>query len=174
MRSTNSTLSRVLRKTSMSPELRGLYEVDRDNLPPLDEVKHRYSERRLLLADSVRLDSINIFGAAMKKEYCTLTEKDHLRMRMRAEVLATPDLAGRPFCLVSTMVGNREQAYGYSAVAFDTLQVKPGQWTTVSADFITPYILHRDDILSVSTWNAGGSPLQIRNVELLIYEPKSK
>jgi len=186
---------RIFGKTSIQPQWGSLLEIDRGNLPPLDSAVKNYSVREVMHADyenpdssipkefvcdtlgdgskhSFRLDNNNPFGAPFKKPFCELTSKDHLRFRLSASVYAKNDLTDRPFNLVFTMTGSRGQSYGYSSVQFDSSSVKSNQWTKVSADFVTPEILHSDDVVNVDIWNNGGSAILIDNVKLVLYEPK--
>jgi hypothetical protein len=175
--------------TSVKPEWNSLLEIDRGNLSPLSHVLNNYKATEIVIMSDdnikqqfdgggpqgksgIQLDSINQFGAVFKKPFCELTKKDHLRLRLSVDLIATEKLADHPFNLVFSMTGSRGQSYGYSSVQFDTTEVKPNQFTTVSADFVTPEMLHADDVISVNVWDNGGSPLFIYAARLTVYEPK--
>lgn len=187
----------VFGQTRMRPEWQSLMEVDRGNLSALDEVRELYTTRKVMSGDfeqpvepapgpvvircdtfgfnskgSQRLNHINDFSVTWERPFHEITSKDHIRMRFSADVYATPEFAGKSFNMVSKVIGNRWQVYGYSPIPFDTAQVKPGAWTHISGDFITPYILHPDDIVQVNIWNNGGAVIFVDNLELVIYEPK--
>lgn len=167
---------KIFGKTSVQSQWNSLLEIDRGNLPPFDQVKENYlGTSFVLIADDstkkIRLDNSNVYGAGFKKTFDELTKKDHLRIHFSVDVMATTNLVDHPFNLVFTMIGNREQAYGYSSVQFDTTIVKPDQWTSVSADFVTPEILHESDEVNVNVWNNGGSLIFIKNAKLVFYEP---
>lgn len=186
---------KVFGKTSVQPEWKSLLEIDRGNVPPLDSVMQNYTAKEVMRLDydhadaslptnfittspndsldkCLKLDKDNPYGALFQKSFGELSRKDHLRFRYTFSVYATPELADHPFYVVFSMTGRRGQQYGYASVAFDSTTVKPNQWTTVNADFVTPVILHHGDVINLNVWNYGGTPILIDRVKVTAFEPK--
>lgn len=183
---------KIFGKTQPDPSWRDLLEVDRGNLPPLETVKDRYTPKQIAFSDfeklsegnatcdtmgfqsshSLLLDPTHDFGATFRHPYDEVSDKDHVRLVAEAEVFAPDSLNGKAFYFVFNMTGSRGQAYGYASVGFDSSSVKPGKWVHLRAEFITPFLLHRDDVFGFSIWNANGATLLIDNVRLTAYEPK--
>lgn len=183
---------KIFGKTSVDPAWNDLLEIDRGNLPPLDAVKDHYTPKEISLQDfetpsegnftcdtlgfesthSLLLDKDHIYGAGFRKPFDALTEKDHLRFRVTAQVFASADFAGKDFNFLFFITGSRGQDYGKSSIAFDTTQVKPGRWCEVSAEYVSPHLLHRDDAFRFAIWNSGGAQVLFDKVRLVAYEPR--
>jgi hypothetical protein len=183
---------KIFGKTAVDPSWNELLEIDRGNLPPLEQVKSRYTEEQLALMDfetpsegnfscdtmgfesrhSLLLDAAHEYGAGFKKPFDQLSDKDHLRFRVTAEIFVTPEFAGKDLQLLFFMTGSRGQNYGYSSASFDTSQVKPGKWSSITAEYVTPHLLHSDDIFTFAIWNAAHTPVLADKVKILAFEPK--
>jgi hypothetical protein len=186
---------KVFGKTAVQPEWKSLLEIDRGNLLSIDSVSKNYTAKEVMNLDYQKPDSSilpvfilnypdsssnkclllskdNVYGAPFSKPFSQLTKKDHLRFKYNLSVYATQELADHPFYLVFSMTGRRGQQYGYASIAFDTTNVKPDRWNTISGEFVTPHILHSHDVVNINVWNYGQSALLIDDVKVISYEPK--
>lgn len=182
-------------KLDADGEIWKYWEISRENLPPMEEVAHLYTARQVLYSDyenkdqlrpdellcdtfgfnsshATVLDAEHIYGAVYKGRFDSLTTQDHLRIKMECDVYLPIESADKELSFAFTMTGNRKQSYGYSSTSVQKLGAKQGEWTHVSAWFVTPYILHSDDLLSVVIWNNGGGKVFVDNVKTTLYEPK--
>jgi hypothetical protein len=69
------------------------------------------------------------------------------------------------------MIGDRGQAYGYSALDIGTEETKKSNWVHVTKWLITPEILHRQDQLIITVLNYG-EKVFVDNASLTLCEPK--
>jgi hypothetical protein len=186
---------KVFGKTSVQPEWNSLLEIDRGNLPPLGEVQKNYTEHEVMNLDfekpdanipkdlicdtlglsgthCLRLNAANPYGAPFRKPFCELTSKDHLRLQMEMQLYMPGGFQQNTFYFVLSIKGSRGQSYGYTAISPRMIRMEDNGWVMCSADFVTPYILHRDDEVNVNIWDSGGEEMFIDNVVLTVYEPK--
>ncbi len=184
---------KVFLKTTLDPSAIKYLEVDREQLPPINIADYNsteklnvdYEDRRLLRADqlicdtfgyqsthSEILDRDHIYGALLKSQFDSICSKDYLRVKMECDVFIPAEYFEKELSLVCNMTGSREQNYGYTALSAQKLGAKPGEWSHISAWFVTPPILHKDDELTVLTWNNGGGKVFIDNTRITLYEPK--
>lgn len=193
-RMTGEYYRKIFGRTAYHPEWENLLEIDRGNLPPLESVKQNYRERAPLVFDfsevktngalaicdtaglgdrrPLLLDAEHEYYALLDAPFDSLTAKDHLRFRFTADVFAENDLAGKNFNLVFFADGKRDQQYGSVYTAFDTAQVHPGKWSRIQADFVSPYMLHRNDRIRFLLWNSGRTRLLFDNARIEIFEPQ--
>jgi hypothetical protein len=183
---------KIFGKTSVKPEWNALLEIDRWNLPPMDEVKGRYVPREIFFVDyetrknlrtdefvcdtlgsnskkSALLDETHPYGTYFKSPYDSITQKDHLRIKVEMDFYQlAPDLN---LNLTFSMTGRRGQTYGYAASGFSGTEVGKNGWSHADAWFVTPVMLHSDDVMTVGVWNANGQKVFVDNLKITIYEP---
>jgi hypothetical protein len=182
-------------KTNIDEDIQKHWEIDRNQVPPMEEVKDLYTPREVFFLDYEKknqlradelpcdtagfnsshctmLDAEHIYGAVYKHPFDSLTSQDHLRMKMECDVFIPAESFDKELSLTFNMVGNRKQNYGYRGTAVQKLGAQPGKWSHVEAWFFTPPILHSDDILSLVIWNNGGGKALVDNVKVTLYEPK--
>jgi hypothetical protein len=182
-------------RTEVKPEWNALLEIDRGNLPPIEEVKDRYTPRELLFVDyetrknlradelicdtlgsnsskSEILDNEHPYGTFLKFPYDSITKKDHLRIKMEIDVYNLPTDGSLDLNFTFSLTGKRGQTYGYAShrIIYGTEVGKEG-WSHISAWFATPVILHADDLVSLGVWNAGGQKVFVDNLKITAYEP---
>ncbi|MCU0434921.1 MAG: hypothetical protein MUC87_15805 [Bacteroidia bacterium] len=183
----------IFGRTAVPPGAEELLEIDRWNAAPLDEVLHKYNKTTLLdegfeqpvkfdskfICDtlgsggskkSMLLNSENKYAIHILRRYRQLTARDHVRVRISADVFGLEKSAAVLLNFDNLMLGR--QHYGYSGQNFDSTAVKYGQWNRIHADYITPVILHSRDTLSAGIWNNGGTSMLIDNIKVEVYEPK--
>jgi hypothetical protein len=179
---------KVFGKTSIEPEWNSLLEIDRGNLPPMEQVKDQYTSKEVFSVDYEKglhrngdppssgnlddnfgtLDSASVYGPFFKFPFDSLTSKDHLRLKIEMDVNCSEEnYPGLNFAF--SVTGRRGQSYGYAAQS--CVNLKKDEWTHAEAWFVTPEILHGTDVVSLGIWNAGGKKVFIDNVKITAYEP---
>ncbi|MCA6363985.1 MAG: hypothetical protein IM638_13175 [Bacteroidetes bacterium] len=182
----------VFGRTHIPPGAEDLLEIDRWNAPPLDEVMHKYKRTTLMNEDfeqlsksnlsylcdtlssgagkkSMELNNENIYSPYLIRALTDITDKDHVRVRISADVLSLEKSAAPNLVLVGQMRGRQD--YGYSGVGFDSASVKYGKWTRIQGDYITPVILHASDTLTAGILNAGGTKVLVDNLKVDVFIP---
>jgi hypothetical protein len=183
----------VFGRTHVPPGAEDLLEIDRWNAPPLDEVMHKYERTTLMNDDfeqvgnvntkylcdtlssgkgkkSIELNGENIYSPYLIRSLKEITDKDHVRIRITADVFGLEKLAATNLVLVGQMRGRQD--YGYSGTNFDSSTVKYGEWTQIQGDYLTPVILHSTDTLTAGIWNAGRTRVLIDNLKVDVFVPK--
>ncbi|MEO5644977.1 MAG: hypothetical protein ABIQ40_14405 [Bacteroidia bacterium] len=189
---TKKYYARVFGRTNVDPKWNSLLEIDRGNLPPIDTLNGYavkpiffadYESRKFLRNDelicdtlgsnsthSAVLDSDHPFGTYLKCPFDSLTDKDHLRIKIEMDVYnpsdTKPDLN-----FAFSITGRRGQTYGYASSPCFGAGSSKESWQHVSAWFVTPVILHQHDLLSLGVWNAGGQKVFADNLKITIYKP---
>ena len=103
-------------------------------------------------------------------KYNKLTDQDHLWVTAKMQIRFPKNYRSKLPCLVFSME-RKEGAYGYYA-PYITLDSTGGDWQKYSIDFLTPNIRNRNDKLKVFFWNRGKSSLELKNIEITIFEKK--
>ena len=186
---------KVFGKTSVKPEWNEFLEIDRGNLPPMKEVKDRYVSHEILSVDSETrknlrpnelicdtlgsnskqseiLDADHPYGPFFKFPFDSITSKDHLRIKMEMDVYNFPADGSLDLNFTFSMTGKRGQTYGYTANRVSGTEVGKDGWSRVTSWFVTPVILHSDDLASFGVWNAGGKKVFVDNLKITVYEPE--
>lgn len=186
----------VFGKTKIGPDTWKLLEINRYNPPPPEQVIGDYQGKEILFVDyetrhglrsdaqvcdtmgfnsahCEMLDQNFPYGVSLKIPYDSVTTRDHLRVKMECDAFIPAENFDKELSLTCYMTGNRKQTYGYNAIPVQRCGAQPGQWTHASAWFITPEILHDDDVFSVVIWNNGGARVWLDNFRVTVYELKS-
>lgn len=192
---TKSYYAAVFGRTEVKPEWNQLLEVDRGNLPPVEFPMYRYDTPDIFAADyetrknlradelicdtlgsnskqSAILDGEHTYGTYFEFPYDSLTQKDHLRLKMEMDVYDLPADGSLDLNFTFKMTGKRGQTYGYAANRVSGTEIGNEGWSHVSAWFVTPVILHSDDLVSFGVWNAGGKKVFVDNLKVTVYEPE--
>ncbi len=179
---------------SLNPEWNSLLEIDRGNIPPFEQVAAHYFCRQILFYDyenpkQIRTDEIlcdtigkdskyseildkdHVYGMVFKCQFDSLTQKDHLRIKFEADVFIPNENNKVDLNFNLAMIGDRGQAYGYSALDIGTEETKKSNWVHVTKWLITPEILHRQDQLIITVLNYG-EKVFVDNAGLTLCEPK--
>ncbi len=180
-------------KTKAEPSALNYLEIDRENLPPVSETNYNshealftdYESRHLLRNDEIIcdtfgyqsshaeiLDQDHVYGTVFKSPFDSVCIKDHLRVKFECDIFIPKDDFEKEFSIVCNMTGNRDQNYGYTAFPVQKFGAKPGGWSHIVIWFVTPPILHDNDVLSVLAWNNGGGKVFVDNTRITLYEPK--
>ncbi|HEU4716229.1 MAG TPA: hypothetical protein VFU15_00260 [Bacteroidia bacterium] len=185
---------KIFGRTQDDPSLKKYLEIDRHALPPLEQVKDDYIEKTIYFSNyenytpvngelvcdtfglsgthSLCLDADHIYGVMVKMPYNKITDKDHLRIKMEADVFIPPGSEDGNLNFTGCMTSDREKDYGYVSFSAQSLGATPGSWTHVTAWYVTPFILHRSDVLAIVVWNQGGKKVFLDNMKTTAYEPK--
>ncbi|MDQ3111324.1 MAG: hypothetical protein M3R17_15665 [Bacteroidota bacterium] len=181
----------IFGKTSVKPEWNSLLEIDRGNLQPMDTLNGYaahcilfldYETRKNLRPDELIIDTIGFnskqstmldethpYGSFFKFPFDSLSDGDHVRIKMEMDVYNAAEVSDLNFTF--SMTGKRGQTYGYAASRGFGTEVGKEGWSHVSGWFVTPVILHSDDLISLGIWNAGGKKVFLDNVKITVYEP---
>lgn len=179
---------KIFGKTSVKPEWNELLEIDRGNLPPMDDVKDQYISKKVFSMDYENgpgrsgdpppsgsltgnfgvLDAEHPYGPFFKFPFDSLTSKDHLRIKMELDVFI-PDSSSYAPEFTFSMTGHRGQSYGYASSGAATPEKE--KWIHLSQWFVTPEILHGTDIVSFGIWNSHGEKVFVDNYKVTVYEP---
>jgi hypothetical protein len=193
-RMTGAYYAAVFGKTEIPPGAENLLEVDRWNALPLDSVLNNYTATTVLLLDfessnvsaehicdtlsagsgkrSLRLSKTYDYTGNWNAAYHSLTDADHVRIRISADVLQNDSLPETKLVFATVVKGR--QPYGNSGSDFSAAALQTGNWKHIHADFITPVILHSSDTLTATVWNAGGTEVLVDNVKVEVFVPKKK
>jgi hypothetical protein len=187
---------KVFGRTEIDEKWKSLLEIDRGNLPPFRSVVSEYIPKQLLFLDyenpkQIRTDEIlcdtigfeskhseildkdHPYGMVVKCPFDSLTQKDHVRIKLEADVYIENKNEPLDLKFTCAMVGHyRLQTYGYDTYSIlPSDSISSGKWTHVMGFFITPEILHSNDQFVTTVLNSGGKVF-IDNVRLTAYEPK--
>ncbi|MFN8712293.1 MAG: hypothetical protein ACK5Z2_05530 [Bacteroidota bacterium] len=193
-RMTGAYYAAIFGKTEIPPGVENLLEVDRWNALPLDSVLNNYTVTTVMLLDfenssiplkhicdtlsagsgkrSLRLNKTYDYAGNWNAAYHSLTDADHVRIRISADVLLQDSLPETKLVFATSAKGR--QQYGYAGSDHTAATLETGNWKHIHADFITPVILHSSDTLTAAVWNAGGTELLIDNVKVEVFVPKKK
>ncbi|CAN5910266.1 hypothetical protein BH11BAC7_BH11BAC7_00200 [soil metagenome] len=184
---------KVFLKTEFDPLAIRYLEIDRENLPPVNNADYNarevvsidYENPNLLRPDqlicdtfgnqslhSEILDQDHSYGTVFKSPFESVCSKDYLRIKMECDVFIPVESFENELSLVCNMTGSRGQTYGYTAFSAQQLGAKPGEWSHINAWFVTPPILHKGDIVTILPWNNGGGKVFIDNIRIILYEPE--
>ncbi len=179
---------------SLNPKWNSLLEIDRGNLPEFEKVANQYAPHEILFYDyenpkqirsdellcdtigneskhSEMLDKNHTYGMVFKSPFDSLTQKDHLRIKLEADVYVPTENKKIDLNFNLAMIGDREQTYGYSAFDIGAEETKNSTWAHVTKWFVTPEILYDHDQLITTILNYGDKVF-VDNVRLTVYEPK--
>lgn len=185
---------KIFGKTSVKPEWNALLEVDRWNIPPIEEVKNHYVAQEILNVDyetqkNLRADELicdtlgssssksemlngeHPYGTFLKFPFDSITTKDHLRIKMEMDVYQLPTDGSLDLNFTFSMTGKRGQTYGYATQKCLGMELGNTGWSHVTGWFVTPVILHSDDLVSIGVWNAGGQKVFVDNLKVTVYAP---
>ncbi len=185
---------KIFGRTYVQPEWDTLLEIDRGNIPPMEKVKDQYNSREIFSVDyetrnhlradelicdtlgsisnkSGMLDNEHQYGPYFKFPFDSISKNDHVRIKMEMDVYNLPSDGSLDLNFVFSITGRRGQTYGYNAQKCFGTELGKSGWTHVSAWFVTPVILHSDDIVSLGIWNAGGQKVFVDNLKITAYEP---
>ncbi|HEV7231931.1 MAG TPA: hypothetical protein VGO45_11415, partial [Bacteroidia bacterium] len=119
----------------------------------------------------LRLDSLHDFAGSFEDYYWNLSNKNYCWLRMTVDVYPTVSPQIASCCLVAA-IEYHGHVRDYRALGISDVPVKAGQWNTLHFDYLTPYILHKDDKLSFHFWNNGRKTVYIDNLKAVLWEPK--
>lgn len=125
---------------------------------------------------SYRLDTANRFSLPITEEYQNLTSDYYAWIRASVEFYAdSGNYANNELLLVVTFIYDGWN-HKYRTVSTRELKnsIKPGEWNTLSLDYLTPEVRSKDENLRVYAWYRGNSEVLIDNLVVEIFERKEE
>jgi hypothetical protein len=119
----------------------------------------------------LKLDTLNSFAQGMTERYCDLTNKSYVWIRMTVDVFPFVDGAESHSGFVAS-VESDGRVMDYIGYGVEESKAKPGQWNTITYDYLTPFIHHKEDKVGLYYWNSGKKPVFIDNMKFEVWEPK--
>ncbi|MFH1118806.1 MAG: hypothetical protein V1775_03215 [Bacteroidota bacterium] len=120
---------------------------------------------------SFRLDSIVNFSPEIRTSYNGITNKDHAWIRASVDIFI-PSGYNTELPLLILTFERKEGTYGYRAYEIDTSVFKPGQWGSISTDYLTPHIRSGEDFFKIYVWHRGKTAILIDNLKADVFEPR--
>lgn len=136
-------------------------DFEKDGVPSPDSAA--------LMGRVCRLDTSRVYSDAIEVPYNEITQKDHAFLKVSASVFCTEE--DNPFSLVIHFT-HKGHAYKYYTVDSENLQLKKGQWNTLSHLYLTPEVRRLEDPLKVYIWQRGKKTLFIDYLQVEVFEKK--
>jgi hypothetical protein len=118
-----------------------------------------------------KLDSTAPFSPALKAGYSELTKKKQVGARLTVSVFVPRGSSFKGATLVITSI-HETTSYRYKSLNLDDLHLNPGQWMTVSFDYLSPIDPYPGDLLDFHVWYAGKEALYIDDLKFELFEPE--
>lgn len=141
-----------------------------------DKPDHAYfsapvSERSKSGRFSYKLYEKDQFSPAISEKFSKLTNKEYTWVRASGWVYySTEDAIKNAFLVITCNHGN--QLYKYKALALEKENLIPGIWNKVVADWQTPYLMNKDDLLQSYFWYPGKKSILVDDFQVELFEPK--
>ncbi|MCX6244922.1 MAG: hypothetical protein NTU98_09475 [Bacteroidetes bacterium] len=118
-----------------------------------------------------KMDSTVQFSPALKEKYSDLSKKRQVGARLTVSVYVqeTSSLKGGFLVITSVHEGT---SYRYRELRLWEQNLKPGQWQTVSIDYLSPIDPYPGDVLDFHVWYTGKESLYIDDLKFELFEPK--
>jgi hypothetical protein len=116
-----------------------------------------------------RLDTQREYSPAIEVPYKEITQKDHVFLKVSVSVFIGEEV--NPFSLVIHFT-HKGHAYKYYTVDAEQLQLKKGQWNTISHLYLTPEVRRLSDPLKAYVWYRGKEALFIDKLQVEVFEKK--
>jgi len=119
---------------------------------------------------ALKMDSIHPFSPGFESAFSQLTSKDHAWIRAGVWVYTKDSITPNMASIVITFEHNGE-SYNYSALGIDSpdKKVKPGEWTYISMDYLTPEVRSIHDKIKVYFWLQGRKPVWIDDLKVEVF-----
>jgi hypothetical protein len=190
-RMTKTYYWRVFLKTTATDEDRQYLEVSYTNDWPeyFNDKKNNYTRKEVLnlnfekatdknITDTIgyesnkclMLNSEFAFSPSYSQEYKNISEKKHIWVRATAKVFPITDPKESNASLVLSF-NSKGRMYKYKATDIYESGFKPGQWNTITVDYMSPYVRHGYDKLDIYFWNMGSGIILIDDFKAEIFEP---
>jgi len=122
---------------------------------------------------SLQMDSAYIYSPGVEISFDELTKKDYAWIRVSVEVYPFTDVAENSGALVATFEHDGEPyEYRAESIGNKKYHTKPGQWNTISFDYLTPEVRSTQDKLKIYFWLPGKKPVLIDNLNVEVWEKK--
>lgn len=117
-----------------------------------------------------RINNEDEFTPIFESNYCELTQKDHIWVKLKMNIRCKERIDNNLPCLVLTM-DRKNGSYGYSAneMKFDSIS---NTWKNIEVLYLTPEIRSKKDRLKCYVWNRGKNCFDIDNISVEVYEKK--
>lgn len=116
---------------------------------------------------SIRMDSTFIYSPGLAVPYKQITSEYYAWIR--ASVKVYPVFPPEE-CLTNLVVvfeyKKKKYKYQDQGITGDNIKLVPGQWNTITMDYLTPEVRSVDDILKVFVWFRGKKPIYIDDLRV--------
>lgn len=112
------------------------------------------------------------YSPAWEKELSALTQKDHVWLRIEAEVWI-PDSSQNEFppTIVVHAIHN-EKTYNYKAYSPENWRDHRGSWQIYSYEFLSPQVRLKSDVLKTYVWHRDADPVYLKSLTVEVLERK--
>ena len=110
------------------------------------------------------------FTRAIEKTFEQLTEDDHAWIRISARINPQDSVIGiAPSIVAHFKHGGKP--YKYAAKAWPLEQLRAGEWTHFTMDYLTPEVRSVSDTMRLYVWNQGGGNFLIDDLKVEVFQP---
>jgi hypothetical protein len=122
---------------------------------------------------SFRLDSSWAYSPGFDRKFRDVVKEDYAWIRASVSIYPTADIKANDALLVMTFDhGGRYYKYRGVRMSEPEFGVKPGQWNTITMDYITPEVRSKRDGISIYVWYQGKAPLYVDDLKVEVFEEK--
>jgi hypothetical protein len=111
------------------------------------------------------------YTKAIGKKFKEYTDEDHLWLTIEADVFFGENSKPEELLLVAS-AEHSGKAYGYRTYALADSLYKPGEWNTIRANYITPEMRIRKDLLRNFLWYRGQGKVYCKDIRITPFEKR--
>ena len=121
---------------------------------------------------ALRVDEQHPYSPGFEMPFHQITQKDHAWLRAEVMVFPVNPIEDNMASLVITFLHKGENyQYRAASIALKQYGMKPGQWNSMTMDYLTPEVRSKNDMAKVYFWLQGKSPILIDNLKIDVFEP---
>jgi hypothetical protein len=119
---------------------------------------------------AIRMDQKYPFSPAFGMPFHKITGKDHAWIRVEAKVFPVKEV-DKDKCWLIITFQHKGENYNYrsASISSETFGMKPGQWNTMTMDYLTPEVRSVDDSVKIYFWLQGNNPVFIDNMKIDVF-----
>jgi hypothetical protein len=118
---------------------------------------------------SFKMDSALLYSPEINAKYIQITDQDHAWIRASAMVFIPKDVSNPKFSIIFKFE-NKNRPYGSIGFDAENMQLKPGEWNLIKADYLTPEVRTKDDVMKVFFFQRGKAQINIDNFKVEVFE----
>lgn len=122
---------------------------------------------------SCKLSEQNLYYPTYRIQYKNLVkpDRDHVWLRVSLSYFSETDIKDNPASIVINMP-HGDYNLKYRAFDFEKKPFTPGEWNTISIEYMTPFPYNENDSFEIYVWYRGKSQLFIDNMKIEVFDRK--